>query len=163
MDENIKFEEILNIANIDIKNGHYQSAVQKLEDIIIENVEFGKAYNHLGWLYETKFKNYEKAEKYYKQALFYSPEYPAIYTNYAVLLSTLNKYDELKEHLKNALKITGIDKATIYNEYGIMYEQLGNFNEAIKSYKQCALTTLSKDVLTRAKESIERCNIKQSL
>ena len=163
MDNNIKFEEMLNIANLDIKDGLYESAVSKLEEIIDENIEFGKAYNHLGWLYETKFKDYEKAEKYYKQALFYSPEYPPIYTNYSVLLSLLNKYDELEDLLSKALNIVGIDKATIHNEYGIMHEQKGAFNKAIESYKQCALLTLSKDVLAQAKDSIERCNLKMSL
>lgn len=87
--------------------------------------------------------------------------YTATYYNYAVLLSTIRKFDELKELLDTALGIPGIIKATIYNEYGIMYEQLGEFEKAIEYYRKCALDTLDQNVVDRAKQSITRCNSKK--
>lgn len=89
--------------------------------------------------------------------------YTATYYNYAVLLSTIRKFDELKELLDTALGIPGIIKATIYNEYGIMYEQLGEFEKAIEYYRKCALDTLDQNVVDRAKQSITRCNSKKDL
>lgn len=163
MDHLTKLEEMLDQANLEIKNGKYEVASNILEKIIDLDPNFGKAYNHLGYLYEVKFKEYEKGETLYKLCLEKSPMYPAVYYNYAVLLSTLRKYDELKELLDTAVTIPGITIATMYNEYAIMYEQQSNLDLAIDYYKKCAMNTLDKNVLTRAKESIDRCKMKKEL
>jgi tetratricopeptide (TPR) repeat protein len=163
MDHLTKLEEMLDQANLEIKNGKYEVASNILEKIIDIDSNFGKAYNHLGYLYEVKFKEFEKGETLYKLCLEKSPMYPAVYYNYAVLLSTLGKYDELKALLDTALTIPGVTKATMYNEYAIMYEQQGKLDLAIEHYKKCAMDTLDKNVLTRAKESIERCKLKKEL
>lgn len=156
-------EELFNTADLDIKAGKFESAVEKLEQILAQDPTFGKAYNHLGWLNETKFKDYVQAEKFYKLALEYAPDYTAVYKNYAILLSTLNKYDALKELLEKALNVPGMDKASIYTEYGIMYEQLEQYNVAIKYFKDAAKATIADNVLKASMTSIERCNTKMSL
>ena len=163
MDHLTKLEEMLDQANLDIKDGLYEQASNKLEKIIDIDPDFGKAYNHLGYLYEVKFKEYEKGETLYKLCLEKSPMYPAVYYNYAVLLSTLGKYPELKDLLDRAMNIPGITKSTIYNEYAIMYEQQGQLDEAIEHYRKAGLNTLDKGVLDRAKSSIERCKSKKEL
>ncbi len=159
----VKYEELLAQADMDFKDGYFQEAIGKLETIIEEEPTFGKAYNHLGWYYETKAKDYESAERYYKLALEHAPDYTAVYYNYAILLSNLKRYDELDKLLRVALEIKGIDKSTIYNEYGIMYEMMGQFNKAIQYYTDCAKATLNNDVLNRAKDSIQRCRTKLEL
>ena len=161
MDHLTKMEEMLDKANLEIKNGKYELASNILEEMIELDPDFGKTYNHLGYLYEVKFKEYEKGETLYMLCLEKSPMYPAVYYNYAVLLSTLGKYDELKELLDTAVNIPGITKATLYNEYAIMYEQQGKLDEAIDHYKKAGMSTLDKNVLDRAKTSIERCKTKK--
>ncbi|WP_350287131.1 tetratricopeptide repeat protein [uncultured Croceitalea sp.] len=163
MQNRYHLEELFNTADLDIKAGKIEAAVEKLQQILSEEPTFGKAYNHLGWLHETKFKDYTQAEKYYKLALEYSPDYTASYKNYAILLSTLNKYDDLKALLEKAFDIPGMDKATIYNEYGIMYEQLEQYNMAIKYYKDAAKATINDKTMKAALDSIERCNTKMNL
>ncbi|GHC54795.1 tetratricopeptide repeat protein [Ulvibacter litoralis] len=163
MDHLTKLEEMLNQANLEIKNGKYEVASNILEKIIDIDSNFGKAYNHLGYLYEVKFKEYEKGETLYKLCLEKTPLYPAVYYNYAVLLSTLGKFDDLKKLLDTAITIPGITLATMYNEYAIMYEQQGNLDEAITYYKKCGMNTLDKNVLNRAKDSIDRCKLKKEL
>lgn len=163
MDHLTKMEEMLDQANLQIKNGKYEDASNILEKMIEIDPDFGKTYNHLGYLYEVKFKEYEKGETLYKLCLEKSPMYPAIYYNYAVLLSTLNKYDELKQLLDTAINIPGIRKSTIFNEYAIMYEQQGKLDEAIEHYKKAGRNSLDKSVVDRAKSSIERCKSKKDL
>ncbi|WP_340073474.1 tetratricopeptide repeat protein [Leptobacterium sp. I13] len=163
MDHLTRLEELLNQANLDIKDGYYEEASNKLEEIINTDPSFGKAYNHLGYLYEAKFKDYEKAETLYKLAIEKSPSYPSVYYNYAILLSTLEKFDELKELLDIAIKVPGITKATIYNEFGIMYEQKGDYDKAIEHYRLAGKATLSNDILKKVKDSIERCKSKREL
>lgn len=161
MDHLTKMEEMLDKANLEIKNGKYEVASNILEKMIELDPNYGKTYNHLGYLYQAKFKEYEKGETLYKLCLEKSPMYPSIYYNYAILLSTLGKYDELQELLDTAMNIPGIAKATIFNEYAIMYEQQGKLDEAIAHYKKAGMNTLDKNVLDRAKTSIERCNSKK--
>jgi len=138
-------------------------AFSKLTSIINEMPTFGKAYNHIGWIYETKYKDYPNAEKYYKQAIEYMPEYHAAYYNYAVVLSTLQKWDELVVLLNKALATPGINKATINNEFAIMYEVQGNFQKAIDSYKSYIISTFDNKQIDTAKESIERCKKKMEI
>ena len=163
MDHLTKLEELLDQANLDIKNGLYDEATNKLEKILDIDSNFGKAYNHLGYLYEVKFKDFEKGETLYKLCLEKSPMYPSVYYNYAIVLSTLGKWNELKELLDQAMTVPGITKSTIYNEYAIMYEQQGMLEEAIEHYRKAGLNTLDKGVLERAKASIERCKMKKEL
>jgi tetratricopeptide (TPR) repeat protein len=163
MDHLTKLEEMLDEANLEIKNGKYEDASNILEKIIDIDPNFGKAYNHLGYLYEVKFKEYEKGETLYKLCIEKSPMYPSVYYNYSVLLSTLGKWDELKTLLDNAINIPGIIKATIYNEYAIMHEQQGELDKAIDYFRKAGMDTLDKSVLDRAKTSIERCKSKKDL
>ncbi len=163
MDKATKHEELLNLANLDIKDGFFEEATKKLEQIISENPNFGKAYNHLGYLYEVKYRDFDKGETLYKLAIEKSPLYTATYYNYAILLSTLGKFDELKELLDTALTIPSIVKATIYNEYGIMLEQQGKLDEAIEYYRKCALNSMDTNVIERAKLSIDRCRLKKEI
>jgi tetratricopeptide (TPR) repeat protein len=163
MDNTIKLEDLFYQADLDIKDGYFTEAVKKLEEILHQDPDFGKAYNHLGWLHETQFRNLEKAEDFYKLAVAKSPTYPAAYYNYAILLSTLERFDDLDNLLKKALEVKGIEKAKIYNEYGIMFEQIGEYEKAIRFYTDAAKSTLNKDMLNTAKDSIERCKVKTSL
>jgi tetratricopeptide (TPR) repeat protein len=163
MGANYKLEELFIQADQDIRDGYLAEAAKKLESIIADDPDFGKAYNHLGYLYETKFKDLKSAENYYQLALEKSPDYPAVYANYSILLSTLRKYDELNTLLQKALEIPGVDKANVYNEYGIMYENLGEYSRAISNYKECAKLTFNKNTIDKALESIDRCNTKMKL
>ena len=158
-----QLEEKFSNADLDIKEGKIAAAIEELNTIISEDPTFGKAYNHLGWLFETKFKDYENAENNYKLALEHSPNYTAVYKNYSVLLSTLGKYDELKNLLEKAASVPGMDKFTIYNEYAIMYEHLEEYNLAIKYYKDAAKATMNDKSLKVAMDSIERCSTKMNL
>lgn len=163
MSNRFRLEEIFQQADLDIKDGYFDSAFRKLEEILVEDPFFGKAYNHMGWMYETKLKDYVKAEECYKKALDTDPNYTATYTNYSILLSTLNKYDELRLLLEKAITIPGVDRANVFNEYGIMYEQMGQYEQAIEHYRKCGEMTLNKDTLSRAMDSIDRCRTKLTL
>ena len=98
-------------ANRLIEEGKPVKAAKILIRLIGEYSNYGRAYNHLGFLWETEFRNLEKAEECYKACLQHSPEYPAIYYNYAVLLSTLERFEELGDLLNKALKVPGITQS----------------------------------------------------
>lgn len=156
----LECEEMFAQADRLLTEGVIMEAVEKLSQIVKRNPRFGKAYNHLGWLYETKYKNYPRAEEYYRAAMQYAPHYNASYLNYAYFLSNLGRFDELKAHLDRVAQIPGIAKDTVANEYAIMYEMQGNLQQAMDYYQKAAIVTLDMAKLDKYKEGIDRCRKK---
>ena len=159
----LEAEEMFAQADKLLNDGVIIEAVEKLSQILRRNPRFGKAYNHLGWVYETKYKDMKRAEEYYKAAMQYAPHYNAAYLNYSYFLSNLGRFDDLKLHLDKISQIPGIAKDTIANEYAIMNEMQGNLQEAIDYYQQAAIVTLDITKLDKYKESIERCRRKMEI
>jgi tetratricopeptide (TPR) repeat protein len=159
----VKSEDLFQLADRDIKDGYIERGHESLINILKDNPSFGKAHNHLGWMYETKFQDYVKAEEHYKKALELSPNYSAVYYNYAILLSTAQRWDELNELLENALKVVGINKSTIYNEYGIMFEAIEEYDKAISYFEDAARSALDNKTMDKFVDSIDRCKRKKSL
>jgi Tfp pilus assembly protein PilF len=158
-----ELEEKFYEADKMINDGRISDAAHLLEAILTEAPDFGKAHNHMGWLYETKFKNLTKAEEHYKYALKFSPEYPAGYYNYAYLLSTMRRYEELDTLLNDAIKVPGISYSTLYNEFGLMNEAQGKFDEAIHYFKLYIQNLFDLKNIETAAESIKRCERKKQL
>ena len=153
-------EELFAQADKLLNDGVIMEAVEKLAQILRRNPRFGKAYNHLGWVYETKYKDMARAEEYYRAAMQYSPNYNASYLNYSYFLSNQQRFDELKTHLDRVAQLPGIAKDTVANEYAIMYEMQGKLQEAMDQYQRAAMVTLDGMKLDKYKESIERCRKK---
>src|SRR3546814_560350 len=111
MDEvNFDLEEKFLKADALIGENRLSEAAKLLENILLDAPDFGKAHNHMGRLFETKFKNLQRAEDHYRLALKFSPDYTAAYYNYAYLLSSLRKFDELEALLKECINVPGIDR-----------------------------------------------------
>ena len=153
-------EEMFIEADRLLNEGVIMEAVEKLGQILKRNPRFGKAYNHLGWVYETKYKDMARAEQYYKAAMQYAPNYNASYLNYCYFLSNQGRFDELKTHLDRVAQLPGIAKDTVYNEYAIMYEMQGDPHTAVDFYQKAAMITLDMTKLEKYKESIDRCRKK---
>lgn len=159
---NFRNEELLDNADLLIKEGKINDAIDILNDILADDPLFGKAHNHLGYIYETKIRDFTKAEEHYKIALKTAPEYAAAYYNAAILFSTLKKFDELKELLNKAENVPGINKSTINNEWAIMYESMGDYDKAIDYYNKVVTGTFDNKTLDIAMESVKRCEKKKN-
>jgi Tfp pilus assembly protein PilF len=165
MDENVNYdlEEKFLAADKMISENRLSEAANLLEEILEEAPDYGKAHNHMGWLFETKFKNLQRAEEHYRLALKFAPQYTAAYYNYCYLLSSLRKHDELEKVLEHAIKVSGISYATIYNEYGLLREIQGKLDEAIHYYKLHIKNSFDSKSIETAAESIKRCERKKLL
>jgi tetratricopeptide (TPR) repeat protein len=161
MNDEYRLENLFLEADRIIREGDLIDGVTLLQSILAEDPTFGKAHNHLAWVLETKYHQLSKAEIHYQQAIAFSPDYPAAYYNYAILLANLKKYDQLESLLQKALSVPGINAASIYNEYALMYETLGRFNDAISSYKKYMQFVYDSKLVEAAAASIERCKLKQ--
>jgi tetratricopeptide (TPR) repeat protein len=159
----LKLDEMFFEADQLIAEKKISDAINTLESILSEAPDYGKAFNHLGWIYETKYKDLKKAEEFYKKALLYEPDYPPVYVNLSIVLSSLGKYEELEKHLTTALSVPGVEKSTIYNEFAIMYELQGKYHQAIENYKNAIRNTLNENSLETYSKSINRCKTKLEL
>jgi tetratricopeptide (TPR) repeat protein len=140
-----------------------QESAELLFKILQCNSHFGKAYNHLGWIYDVNYGNYIRAEEYYKNAIKYEPEYAPSYINYARLLSNTKRFDELKAHLEMSLNIPSISEESLYNEYAIMHEIQQNSEVAMNYFVKAAMATFDENRLATYQESINRCKTKLEL
>ena len=158
--DHLEFEDLLLEADELIRSNKIADAIHLLEGMISQAPDYGKAYNHLGWVYETKLKEYALAETMYKQCLAYHPEYPPVYLNLSIVLSTLGKHVELEQLLTKGLKVPGVDKAAIYNEFGILYEMQLDYVRATQNFKLAIQHSFNDLNIDNYLKSINRCRIK---
>lgn len=134
-----------------------------LNSILEEDPKYGKAHNHLGWIYKTKELDNRTAENHYLQALELAPEYGATYMNYAYLLSEEKRYYELEQLLTKAEAVADVNKSNIAREWGYLYEDTKQYEKAIEKYKEYALTLYDNNLIEKTKEGILRCKNKMEI
>lgn len=159
----LKYDEMFFEAERLIDERHIVQAVSLLEAIIEEQPDYGKAHNHLGWLYEHEYKDFSRSEKHYRAALTFAPDYPNVYLNFSILLSRLERFDDLEDLLQKAQKVIGIKKAEVYYEYGIMNEMKGDYGAAFDFYKKAIFHSLVNKDIETYNDAISRVSIKISL
>lgn len=163
MEINHHSEQQFLLADDLIKEKNFESAVDVLHNILYEDPNFGKAHNHLGWIYETKYKNYKKAEEHYKLAMKLSPDYPATYINYIYYLYAVGKYNDIEDHLLKSEQVDGVSKTTIINEWGIYFESKQRYDDAIEKYKEYLALSFDNASIDAAEASINRCRKKKEI
>ena len=85
------------------------------------------------------------------------------YINYAYLLRDEDRLDELERLLNSALKIKGMNKCNVYDEFGSLYELQGDYKKAILHYKKAITYCLNDKIVTDLHNHIKRCKKKASL
>ena len=163
---NEKLEELeskFRYADQLIADNELEEAKALLFSIIEEEPRFGKAYNHIGWLYETKEKRFREAEELYKQAMEFTPDYPAPFINYLYLLNTELRGAEAEAHIEKAKNVVGINKISLWTEWAYMLEYVGRFEEAIEKYKEIIPMQNNLEKLDQLKSDIERVRKKSEM
>ncbi|MGB6084859.1 hypothetical protein [Moheibacter sp.] len=139
------------------------SAKELLEEILLIDPGYGRAHNHLGWIYETKIKDFERAKRHYELAIkFCKGTYPVAYVNYGYLLIEFGQLEEAEKVIDEGLKVKGADKATLYYQKGKIAEHCQNYVEALKTYQQSQKMNFNKDFHAMLLNEIERVQSKMS-
>lgn len=155
-------DELFFLADKAIGDGNIVEAEKMLNTIIANNPNYGKAYNHLGWLYYYKFLDSEKAEYYFELVLKHLPEYKPVYLHYSALLSEQVRIDEHKKLIDTANKLNRLDDARYNEELGVNYELREQYNEAINYYyKAERLGVMPNDTVIAT--HIARCKKKRDV
>ena len=141
----------------------YLEGKQYLEDALAEEPTYGKAHNHMGWLYMYQLDDREKAEQHLKLALKYAANYGAPYIHMSHLLFDANRFTELEQLLEEAINVDNVQRSFLFNEYGRLNEIRENYRTAIKYYKAAIKWSLNEQEIAIAKDNIKRCKQKRWL
>lgn len=156
----MNIEELFLEAEADIKKSAHVDALRKYETILYDVPTHAPTHNSLGWIYKTQFDDYKKAEVHFVAAMKSEPNYPHPYFHYAVLLTDMERYDELKKHLDKCLTIPTIEKSWVYYRFALAEELKMNFDTAISCFEKAILNSLSDDKIKDYHNDIERCKKK---
>ncbi|HUH34535.1 MAG TPA: hypothetical protein VL022_01760 [Moheibacter sp.] len=134
-----------------------------LEEILTIDPAYGRAHNHLGWIYETKIKDFERAKMHYEFALkFCQDTYPVVYLNYGYLLLEHGQLDAAEKIIAKGLTVQGVDRSTLYYQKGKVAEQRMQLNRALDYYQQAYRMNVSKDLESLLSIEINRVKSKLS-
>jgi tetratricopeptide (TPR) repeat protein len=163
--EDLSYVESLFIkADTAITGNNIAEGKEILEELLEQFPDYGRAHNHLGWIYSSKYSNYEKAEYHFKLAIKYEPTYPASYLNYAYLLVDTEKYNEAKELInKTLVNIKGIDKGSFYSELGRIYEMERNYLASYKFYKKAIQEGFNPKFIENMNSNLKRLKGKMTI
>lgn len=150
-------------ADKHFSKGEFVEGKNILEEILAQEPGYGRAHNHLGWLYYAKLDEYAKAEYHFRLAIRFAPAYPAAYMNLCYLLNYLNRYHDLKEHIARALTIEGTAKSQLYHELGKSHEVNGRYAEATEAYKEAIRFSLSSEEVEALNAHVQRVKGKTNL
>lgn len=156
--ENLFFE-----ADQLIEENKIIEAKEVLRDLLNEYPDYGRAHNHLGWLYSVKFNNHPKAKNHLELAIKFAPNHQGVYTNYAYLLIEMNLFDEMLVFGKKAIDNNIADKGTIYNKMGQAYELKGELMNAFKQYKLSVKSAINNQFIDEVYASVNRVKSKMSI
>ena len=89
----------------------------------------------MGQIYAENLSNYETAKTYYQEALAADMYALDVYPNYINVLLWNEDYEEAEKLIDFALTVKGTDKAVLYYQKGILFEQQKRYKKALKILK----------------------------
>lgn len=128
------------------QNKYYFQALDNFPYNMQENIEalnYALSYDGqnteslclLGRVYAEVLKDYEMAKNYFAEALQENMDSVATPIHYLYCLINNEDYEEAEKLIAFALKIKGIDKATVYYQKSIIFEKKGELKLALKEIK----------------------------
>lgn len=134
-----------------------------LEEILSIDPGYGRAHNHLGWIYETKIKDFDRAKRHYSLAIkFCNGTYPVAYVNYGYLLIEFGHLEEAENVIEEGLQTNGADKSTLNYQKGKIAEHRQQYKLAVNQYQYAQKLCFNKEFFTLLENEIKRVKSKMS-
>ncbi|WP_158828393.1 hypothetical protein [Mucilaginibacter lacusdianchii] len=136
--------------------GESPKSFQLLNEIIITDASYAKAYYQLGRIHYYELKDYNAAGYYFKTCNELDPSFPDLYKDYIQLLAFLDMEKLLNVVKEKALATPGVDCAAIWNIIGLHAEKKKALHEAKRCFDEAFAITTSKKQLDIIEENLER-------
>jgi len=144
-----------------LDNQKIKEALDILHHLTIIYPNYSRAYNLLGFIYDSFFEETKIAERYYRKCLELEPDFKEVYSNYTYCLLVLKKYSELEQFILKSIALPIVNKAYLYHLLGKAQEALLKFSEAIASYESAILHSFDIEDIQAREKDIARCLKKQ--
>ena len=131
-----KYEEVIAFADSSVGN------------VVSEEQNLGEMDSLRGSSY-LEMEEYDKAEEAFQEALAHGLRNSQVYCDYAVSLARMNRTDEAKEQLEQAISYQ-LATDSIYYVQGEIYFSQGNWTEASDSFRSCIADTDDEYMKMRA-------------
>lgn len=110
---------------------------------VVENLNYALSYESnnayalflMGRLQAEQFGDYEQAKLYYAETLANKMDFQKAYPHYIQVLLWNDDFDEAQKLINFSLTIKGIDKGSIWDKQGQLFEINHEYKKAIKAYK----------------------------
>ncbi|NMH88953.1 tetratricopeptide repeat protein [Flavivirga algicola] len=109
----------------------------------VENLNYALSYESnnvyalylMGRLQAERFEDYEKAKQFYAEALANKMDFQKVYPRYIQALLWNDDLNEAQKLIDFALTVKGVDKGSIWDKQGQLFEIQAAYKAAIKAYK----------------------------
>lgn len=139
-----------------LDEGRISEGKEVLEAILADEPGYGRAHSHLGWIAGVHFGDWPAAERHFRLAVKFSPEFAPGHFHLARYLLTAHNWAELDTHVAAALEVTGTDNATLLDILGNGLEMQGRYLEALRAYERAIVLTLDLAFAENLRESCKR-------
>lgn len=161
MNESIWILENLLMAEKMMDREEYVHAKRLLDEILETEPGYGRAHNHLGWIFHSVLDDHRMAERHYRLAIHFEPSYPHAYMNLLRLLIANGQFEEARNQAAKMMSITTINRSLIHNELGRIEELCGNYKRSIEHYNQAICHSVVTTNITLYSENIKRVREKR--
>jgi tetratricopeptide (TPR) repeat protein len=117
----------------------------------------------LGKIQLEVFKDYDEANRYFREALAANVNYLETYPFFLDCLLIQADFEEMEKLLAFASKRKGIDHGLLFYYEGLLLEKQLKFKKALKAIKQAMLFALSSSFMTDLDEMKKRVEKKMAL
>ena len=160
--EKIKWlEEYLDEALRLVNDEGYEPALKLLDKLLYEEPGYGRLHNVFGNIYFYHADEIGLAEKHFRMAIKFDPDFADPYVHLGTLLCEDERHDEAIEIYRMGLKAKQAYKAGLLSGAGKAYELKKKYNKAIAHYKDALSHSAELWNCRVLEESIKRCKRKQ--
>lgn len=145
------------------EKGDSNEALKILRKLEGEFPGYKNTYLLMGRIYRYVLSDNDIAEKYFKKALSLDNHYKDVLYDYANLLHSQNRYEDLKILVEqNMLPAEGLDRVLIFEYLGLIAEFQKKYGKAIDHYKEALALATASNNYEYYKQAIIRCKEKRS-
>jgi tetratricopeptide (TPR) repeat protein len=143
-----------------LEAGQVGEATERLLQLADRFPGYGPGPAMLGDIFSNRFRDFAKAEGYFKQAME-AGDTARAYTGYALLLILTERFAEANACLNKAANLPDGEKDEVHRLFGMLHEAQVQLDEAVASYKKAILATFSDSLLDACEKAIARCEAKK--
>jgi tetratricopeptide (TPR) repeat protein len=139
----------LNKAYISMKEHDFAAALARQKKALFlsqDPIIKSSLYNGIGYCL-TRLGDYQSSLSYFDKAIELDPKFAYPHDNLGYALIILDRLEEGKKHLTDALNLDGNDDAYSYRNLAVYHEKKGNIEEANKNFELALSLKKSVDLL----------------